>query len=111
MPAPGRRISSVRFLTKERSMGKTLLLTLVLCVIAVVAYAQAPAAGTASTPAATASTGAASTDTAATTGTDAKAKPAKHKKAAAAKHYKGEVASVDATAKSFVVHPAKGADV
>ncbi len=92
-------------------MRKTLLLTLVLCVIAVVAYAQAPAAGTASTPAATASTGAASTDTAATTGTDAKAKPAKHKKAAAAKHYKGEVASVDATAKSFVVHPAKGADV
>jgi hypothetical protein len=29
----------------------------------------------------------------------------------ATKRYKGEIASVDTTAKSFVVHPAKGADI
>jgi len=78
-------------------MRKTLLLTLVLCVIAAVAYAQAPAA-----------TG---TGTSGGTETKTTTKTTKHHKAAAAKRFKGEVASVDATAKSFVVHPAKGADV
>ncbi|HXO42361.1 MAG TPA: hypothetical protein VN999_12985, partial [Thermoanaerobaculia bacterium] len=34
-----------------------------------------------------------------------------HKKSAAHCTFKGTVASVDATAKSFVVHPAKGDDV
>ena len=88
-------------------MRKTLLLTLVLCVIAVAAYAQAPAATGTTTTTTTAATG----TTGATTTTTTTTKPAKHHKAAATKRYKGEVASVDATAKSFVVHPAKGADV
>jgi hypothetical protein len=54
----------------------------------------------------TTSTTTSSTDTTTTTTTT---KTTKH---AAAHHtYKGTVTSVDATAKSFVVHPAKGADV
>ncbi|MBV8199026.1 MAG: hypothetical protein JOZ15_00225 [Acidobacteria bacterium] len=87
-------------------MRKTLILTLVLCVFAVIAYAQTGTSGTTSgtTTSSTSTTG---TGTAATTTTTKK-----HTKKAAAHHtYKGTVASVDATAKSFVVHPAKGADV
>jgi len=86
-------------------MRKTLMLTLVLSVFAVVAYAQttggAPAtSGTSTTTSTTtSSTGAATTTTTKT-----------HKKAAHCM-YRGTVASVDATAKSFVVHPAKGDDV
>jgi hypothetical protein len=94
-------------------MRKTLILTLVLCVFAVIAYAQttggmapaAPATGTATTGTGMASTG---------TGAAAATTPAKatHKKKAAKSHsVKGTVASVDATAKSFGVHPAKGEDV
>jgi uncharacterized transporter YbjL len=93
-------------------MRKTLILTLVLCVFAVIAYAQttgtapaAPATGTGTsttTSTTTSSTGAATTTTTKST----------HKKKAAKSHsVKGSVASVDATAKSFVVHPAKGEDV
>jgi hypothetical protein len=92
-------------------MRKTLLLTLVLCVIAVVAYAQAPAATGTGTSTTTSTTTATTGTSGATTETKTTTKTAKHHKAAAAKHYKGEVASVDATAKSFVVHPAKGADI
>jgi Ni/Co efflux regulator RcnB len=89
-------------------MRKTLLLTLVLCVIAVAAYAQAPAATGTGTSTTTSTTATPTGTTSATTTT----KTTKHhKKAAATKKYKGEVASVDATAKSFVVHPAKGDDV
>jgi hypothetical protein len=108
--ASGRRITSDRFLTKERSMRKTLILTLVLSVFAVIAYAQttgtapaAPATGTSTTTSTTtSSTGAATTTT---------TKSTHHKKAAKSHSVKGTVASVDATAKSFAVHPAKGEDV
>jgi hypothetical protein len=89
-------------------MRKTLLLTLVLCVIAAVAYAQAPAP--AATGTGTSTTTSTTTSSTGTTGATA-TKTTKHHKAAASKRYKGEVASVDATAKSFVVHPAKGADM
>jgi hypothetical protein len=98
----GRRITSDRFLTKERSMRKTFILTLVLCVAAAIAYAQAPAAGAAA--------GTGSSTSAATGSTGTTTTPAK-KSHAAAHSVKGSVASVDATAKSFVVHPATGADV
>jgi hypothetical protein len=86
-------------------MRKTLILTVVLCVFAVIAYAQTGAApatsGTSTTTSSTtSSTGAGTTTT--TTKT--------HKKAAHCT-FKGTVASVDATGKSFVVHPAKGDDV
>src|SRR5260370_14363614 len=109
--ASGRRMTSDRFLTKERSMRKTLILSLVLCVFAVIAYAQtgaAPATGTGTST--TTSTTTSSTGAAATTTTT---KTTHHKKGKAAAHHsvKGTVASVDATAKSFVVHPAKGEDV
>ena len=88
-------------------MRKTLMLTLVLCVIAAgIAFAQTGTSGGAAASA-PASTG---TGAAATTGTGGGGKAAKSHKVAG-KHYTGEVASVDATAKSFVVHPAKGADV
>jgi hypothetical protein len=74
-------------------MRKTFILfTLVLCLAAAFAYAQAPA----------------TSGTSAASGTSAKA-PAT--KAAASKSYSGTIASVDATGKSFVVHPAKGADM
>jgi hypothetical protein len=67
------------------------------------AYAEAPAAtGTGRGTSTTTST---TTNTTGTTGTT------KPHKAAAAKRFKGEVASVDATAKSFVVHAKKGVDV
>jgi hypothetical protein len=84
-------------------MRKTLILTLVLCVFAAIAYAQTGTSGTTTTSTTTtsSSTGAGSTTT---------TKSTKHT-AAAHKSYKGTVASVDATAKSFVVHPAKGADI
>jgi hypothetical protein len=88
-------------------MRKTLILTLVLCVFAVIAYAQTGAApatsGTSTTTSTTTSTSGAGTATTTTTKS--------HKKAAAHCTFKGSVASVDATAKSFVVHPAKGDDV
>jgi len=88
-------------------MRKTLILTLVLCVFAVIAYAQTGAApatsGTSTTTSTTTSSSGAGTATTTTTKT--------HKKSAAHCTYKGTVASVDATAKSFVVHPAKGDDV
>lgn len=82
-------------------MRKTFILTLVLCVAAAMAYAQAPAAGTGSSTSSTTT----STGTTTTTTTPAK------KSHAASHNVKGSVASVDATAKSFVVHPATGADV
>jgi len=93
-------------------MRKTLILTLVLCLAAVVAYAQTGTSGSgaaAGASASTGTTGATTGTTGATTGTGHKA----HKATKAAKHktVKGTIASVDATAKSFVVHPAKGADV
>ena len=93
-------------------MRKTLILTLVLCLAAVVAYAQTGTSGAgaaAGASASTGTTGATTGTTGATTGTGHKAHKAG--KAAAHKSVKGTVASVDATAKSFVVHPAKGADV
>ena len=92
-------------------MRKTLILTLVLCVFAVIAYAQTgTTGGTATTGTSTTTTTqtTGTTGTAATTTTTTKSKGKHH---AANKSYHGTVASVDATAKSFVVHPAKGADL
>jgi len=88
-------------------MRKTFILTLVLCVFAVIAYAQ-----TGATTGTTAST-TTSTTTSAPTGTTTTTTTTKphHKKAAAHKSVKGTVASVDAATQSFVVHPAKGDDV
>jgi hypothetical protein len=86
-------------------MRKTLILTLVLCVFAAFAYAQTGTTGTTTTSTTTTS---AATGTGGTTTTTA-TKTTKHH-AAAKCTYKGTVASVDATAKSFVVHPAKGDD-
>jgi hypothetical protein len=82
-------------------MRKTLILTLVLGVFAVVAYAQTT--GTSGTATTTTTTTSAATGTGTTT-TTTKTKHAAHCM------YKGTVASVDPTAKSFVVHPAKGED-
>jgi hypothetical protein len=88
-------------------MRKTFILTLVLSVFAVVAYAQTGAStGTASTT--TSTTTSSGTGTTGTTTTTTKTH---HKKAAAHKSVKGTVASVDASAKSFAVHPSKGEDV
>ncbi|HVR10054.1 MAG TPA: hypothetical protein VMW75_18560 [Thermoanaerobaculia bacterium] len=84
-------------------MRKTLILTLVLCVFAAIAYAQTGA--TSGTTTTTTTTSAATGTGTTTTTTKAKTKHATHCT------YKGTVASVDATAKSFVVHPAKGDDV
>jgi hypothetical protein len=85
-------------------MRKTVIITLVLCVVASFAYAQTATTGT--TTSTTATTGSATgTGTTTTTTTTTKKHAATHKFA------KGSIASVDATAKSFVVHPAKGADV
>ena len=89
-------------------MRKTLILSLVLCAFAAIAYAQGTTGGTTSgttTSTTTSTTGTAGT---ATTTTTTKANTTKH---SAKCSYKGTVASVDATAKSFVVHPAKGDDV
>jgi hypothetical protein len=83
-------------------MRKTLILTLVLGVFAVVAYAQTT--GTSGTATTTTTTTSAATGTGTSTTTTTKAKHAAHCM------YKGTVASVDPTAKSFVVHPAKGED-
>ena len=89
-------------------MRKTLILTLVLCVFAVIAYAQTGAAPATSGTSTTTSTTSSSTGAgAATTTTTTKT----HKKKAVHCTFKGTVASVDATGKSFVVHPAKGDDV
>ncbi|HEY6321043.1 MAG TPA: hypothetical protein VJA16_05765 [Thermoanaerobaculia bacterium] len=85
-------------------MRKTLILTLVLCVFAVIAYAQTGAAPATSGTSTTTSTTTSSTGAAATTTT----KTHKH---AASCTFKGTVASADAANKSFVVHPAKGDDV
>jgi hypothetical protein len=83
-------------------MRKTFILTLVLCVFAAIAYAQTGATtGTTTT----------STTTSSSTGTGTTTTKPAGKKHAASHTYKGTVASVDATAKSFVVHPAKGADI
>jgi hypothetical protein len=92
-------------------MRKTLIITLALCVVAAIAaYGQAPATGGAAATTGTATTG--TGGAMATTGTTGTAhKASKSHKAAAGKKYNGEVASVDATAKSFVVHPKKGEDV
>jgi hypothetical protein len=86
-------------------MRKTFILTLVLCVAAAVAYAQAPAAA-----GSTASTGAATTTTGTTGTTSTTTTTTKTKHAAAAKSAKGSIASVDDTAKSFTVHPKTGSD-
>jgi len=94
-------------------MRKTLILTLVLCVFAVIAYAQTgtgTGTGTGTTGTTTSSTTSSTTSGATGTSTTTTTKT-HHKKAAAHKSVKGTVASVDATAKSFVVHPAKGDDV
>jgi len=89
-------------------MRKTLILTLVLCVFAVIAYAQTGAApattGTSTTTSTTSSsTGAGTATTTTTTKTHHKA---------GAKHctYKCTIVSVDTAGKSFVCHPAKGED-
>ncbi len=89
-------------------MRKTLILTLVLCVFAAIAYAQTGATSGTASGTTTSST---STTTSGSTGTTTTTTKTTKKKAAAHHTYKGTVASVDATAKSFVVHPAKGADV
>jgi hypothetical protein len=86
-------------------MRKTFILTLVLCVFAAIAYAQTGAT-TGTTTTSTTTSSATGTGTTTTT-----TKSTKKHSAAAHKSYKGTVASVDATAKSFVVHPAKGADI
>jgi hypothetical protein len=83
-------------------MRKTFIITVVLCVVASFAYAQTGATTTGTTTSTTATTG---TSTGATTTTTTKKHSATHKFA------KGTIASVDATAKSFVVHPAKGDDM
>lgn len=92
-------------------MRKTLIFTLVLCVVAVVAYAQTGTGSTGTgTTGSSMGTGTTGTAGAATTGTTGgHHKGGKH--AAKNKRVAGTVASVDATGKSFVVHPAKGADV
>jgi uncharacterized protein YdeI (BOF family) len=92
-------------------MRKTLIFTLVLCVVAVFAYAQTGGGSTGGTgsTATTGSTGGATTGT--TTTTTTTTTKAKGKHAAHNKSVKGTVASVDQAGKSFVVHPAKGADV
>lgn len=87
-------------------MRKTFILTLVLCVFAAIAYAQT-GTGTGTTGTTTTST----TTSGSTGGTTTTTTKPAGKKHAAAHTYKGTVASVDATAKSFVVHPAKGADI
>jgi len=90
-------------------MRKTLILSLVLCVFAAIAYAQtgsAPATGTGTST--TSTTTSSTTGTSGTTTTTTKThKKSTHKKCT----YSGTVASVDATAKSFTVHPKKGEDV
>ncbi len=80
-------------------MRKTLILTLVLCVAASFAYAQTTgtSGGTGSSMSSTTGT---TTKTTTTTKHHAK-NPSVH----------GTIASVDATAKSFVVHPKSGSDV
>jgi hypothetical protein len=92
-------------------MRKTLILTLVLCVFAVIAYAQTGAAPAAPAAPATSGTSTTSSMAAGSTGTAA-TPPAKHAKSHAAKcTFHGSVVSADPTAKSFVVHPAKGDDM
>jgi hypothetical protein len=83
-------------------MRKTLMITLALFVAASFAYAQTTGTTgttTSTTTSTTATTGGATTTT--TTKKHAAHKPS----------YKGTVASVDSASSSFVVHPAKGADV
>jgi len=83
-----------------------LVLGIALC-MASVAYAQTGAAP------ATTGTSTTTSTTASTTGTGTATTTTKAKGHKGAKHctYSGTVASVDATAKSFVVHPKKGEDV
>ena len=84
-------------------MRKTLIITLVLCVAAsLAAYAQ--------TTGTTGTTTSTTTSTTATTG-GATTTTTTHKHTATHKNYKGTVASVDSANSSFVVHPAKGADM
>jgi hypothetical protein len=96
-------------------MRKTLIFTLVLCLVAVFAYAQGgtgAGSGAGSGAAAGSGSTASSGTTTTTTTTTAPAKGGKHHGGGAkAKTYRGTVASVDQAGKSFVVHPAKGADV
>ncbi|HXO26392.1 MAG TPA: hypothetical protein VOA80_03545 [Thermoanaerobaculia bacterium] len=87
-------------------MRKTLIFSLVLCVFAVIAYAQTGAA-----PATTGTSTTTSTTTSSTgTGTATTTTKTHHK--AGAKHctYKCTIVSVDTAGKSFVCHPAKGED-
>jgi hypothetical protein len=84
-------------------MRKTLIITLVLCVAATFAYAQTTGTTGSTTSSTTTSTTGTTGGTTTTTTT---------KKHSAAHHmYKGTVASVDSASSSFVVHPAKGADM
>ena len=93
-------------------MRKTLILTLVLSVFAVIAYAQTTGTAPAAPPASTGTSTTTSTTTSSTgAATTTTTKSTHHKKAAKSHSVKGTVAPVDATAKSFVVHPAKGEDV
>jgi uncharacterized protein YdeI (BOF family) len=104
-------MTSDRFLTKERSMRKTFILSLVLCVFAAIAYAQT---GSAPTGTGTSTTTSTTTSTSGTSGTATTTTTTKthHKKSAAKKcTFSGTVASVDQAGKSFVVHPKKGEDV
>lgn len=90
-------------------MRKTLILTLVLCVFAVIAYAQTGAAPATTGTSTTTSTTSSSTGTGTATTTTTKTKS--HHKGAKHCTFKGSVVSTDPTGKSFVVHPAKGDDV
>jgi hypothetical protein len=89
-------------------MRKTLILSLVLCVFAVIAYAQ-----TGATPATTGTSTTTSTTTSSTgTGTATTTTTTKPHHKAGAKHctFKCTIVSVDTGGKSFVCHPAKGED-
>jgi hypothetical protein len=81
-------------------MRKTLILTLVLCVAASIAYAQTTGTSGGAGSSMSSTTGTPTTTTT-TTKHDASHNPA----------VRGSVASVDPTAKSFAVHPKKGSDV
>jgi hypothetical protein len=91
-------------------MRKTLIFTLVLCVFAAFAYAQTGTGSTGTGSGASATTGTTSSTTGTTTTTTTTTKT-KGKHGYAHKTYRGTVASVDQAGKSFVVHPAKGADI
>jgi hypothetical protein len=88
-------------------MRKTLILALVLCVAASLAYAQTGSGSMGSG----ASSGTGSTGTSSTGTATSGVKGSKHPKGgSAAKTAKGDIASVDDANKSFVLHPKTGSD-